>query len=66
MSAFDPKRTLRAVQIDNHPRWVKVKNPHAHTVNLKSERGLDLVKNMAKHADVMVENFAPGAIERPS
>src|SRR6516164_4094278 len=32
--------------------------------NLKSERGLELVKNMAKHADVMVENFAPGVIER--
>src|SRR6516165_9700488 len=32
--------------------------------NKKSERGLDLVKNMAKRADVMVENFAPGAIER--
>jgi len=39
-------------------------NKKSITVNLKSERGLDLVKNMAKHADVMVENFAPGAIER--
>src|ERR1700732_2891865 len=39
-------------------------NKKSITVNLKSERGLDLVKNMAKRADVMVENFAPGAIER--
>ena len=39
-------------------------NKKSITVNLKSERGLDLVKNMAKCADVMVENFAPGAIER--
>src|SRR3974390_2608704 len=39
-------------------------NKKTSTVNLKSERGLDLVKNMAKRADVMVENFAPGAIER--
>jgi crotonobetainyl-CoA:carnitine CoA-transferase CaiB-like acyl-CoA transferase len=39
-------------------------NKKSVTVNLKSERGLELVKNMAKHADVMVENFAPGAIER--
>ncbi len=39
-------------------------NKKSTTVNLKSERGLDLVKNMAKRADVMVENFAPGAIER--
>src|SRR5215813_8526669 len=39
-------------------------NKDSITVNLKSERGLELVKNMAKRADVMVENFAPGAIER--
>src|SRR5215831_14372060 len=39
-------------------------NKKSITVNLKSERGLDLVKNMVKRADVMVENFAPGAIER--
>ena len=39
-------------------------NKKSITVNLKSERGLKLVKNMAKRADVMVENFAPGAIER--
>ena len=33
-------------------------------VNLKDPRGVELVKEMAKHADVMIENFAPGAIER--
>src|SRR5690348_6262704 len=39
-------------------------NKKSVTVNLKSDRGLALVKEMAKHADIMVENFAPGAIER--
>src|SRR5437016_7094552 len=39
-------------------------NKKSVTVNLKSERGLSLVKEMAKRADVFVENFAPGAIER--
>jgi crotonobetainyl-CoA:carnitine CoA-transferase CaiB-like acyl-CoA transferase len=39
-------------------------NKKSVTVNLKSERGLALVKEMASHADVFVENFAPGAIER--
>jgi crotonobetainyl-CoA:carnitine CoA-transferase CaiB-like acyl-CoA transferase len=39
-------------------------NKKSVTVNLKSERGLALVKEMAKQADVFVENFAPGAIER--
>jgi len=33
-------------------------------VNLKDPRGLDIVKRLAKNADVMIENFAPGAIER--
>ena len=39
-------------------------NKKSITANLKSERGLALVKEMAKRADVFVENFAPGAIER--
>ena len=39
-------------------------NKKSVAINLKTESGLALVKNMAKHADVMVENFAPGAIER--
>src|SRR6202790_4773130 len=39
-------------------------NKRSITVNLKSERGLALVKEMVKHADVFAENFAPGAVER--
>ena len=33
-------------------------------VNLKDPKGLELVKGLIKSADVMIENFAPGAIER--
>src|ERR1700719_1722549 len=39
-------------------------NKKSVTVNLKSERGLALVKEMARKADVFTENFAPGAGER--
>src|SRR5260370_13227 len=39
-------------------------NKKSVTVNLKSERGLALVKEMAKKADVMIENMAPGTVER--
>jgi len=39
-------------------------NKKSVTVNLKSERGLALVKDMAKKADAMIENMAPGTIER--
>lgn len=39
-------------------------NKRSVAVNLKDPRGLELVKNLVKNADVMIENFAPGAIER--
>ncbi len=39
-------------------------NKKSITVNLKDPRGLDLVKQLARKADVFAENFAPGAIER--
>ncbi len=39
-------------------------NKRSITVNLKEERGLALVKEMVKQADVFAENFAPGAVER--
>jgi formyl-CoA transferase len=39
-------------------------NKRSLTVNLKDERGLALVKEMVKKADVFTENFAPGVVER--
>src|SRR5438445_9037030 len=39
-------------------------NKKSVTIDFKSERGLALVKDMAKKADVMIENMAPGTIER--
>lgn len=39
-------------------------NKRSITINLKSERGLALVKDMVRQADVFAENFAPGAVER--
>src|SRR5258708_35667084 len=39
-------------------------NKKSITANLKSERGLALVKELARKADVMIENMAPGTIER--
>ena len=62
-----PSQNQNQNQNQNQDSWYFLlfnANKTSITVNLKSERGLDLVKNMAKRADVMVENFAPGAIER--
>jgi crotonobetainyl-CoA:carnitine CoA-transferase CaiB-like acyl-CoA transferase len=39
-------------------------NKRSAAVNLKDPRGLEIVKNLVKQADVVIENFAPGAIER--
>src|SRR6516165_2583547 len=39
-------------------------NKKSVTVNLKSPRGVALVKEMAAKADVFVENMAPGTIEK--
>jgi formyl-CoA transferase len=39
-------------------------NKKSVAVDLKSPRGLALVKDLARKADVFIENFAPGAIER--
>ncbi len=39
-------------------------NKRSIAVNLKDPKGIEIVKNLAKHADVMIENMAPGTIER--
>ena len=39
-------------------------NKKSITCNLKSERGLELVKNLVKEADVFIENYGPGVIDR--
>ena len=62
----DPGRRLRPGQPDTDPYYFHAFNANKKsiTVNLKSPRGLELVKDMIRKADVMIENFAPGAIER--
>src|ERR1700732_5083831 len=39
-------------------------NKKSVTLNLKSPRGLEVVRELLKKADVTVENMAPGTIER--
>jgi len=62
----DPGRRLRPGQPDDDPYYFHVfnANKRSMTVNLKSPAGLALVKDMLRQADVCIENFAPGAIER--
>src|SRR5215467_14492751 len=62
----DPGRRLRPGKPDDDPFYFQQFNANKKsiTVNLKSPRGLALVKDMLRKADVCVENFAPGTVER--
>jgi formyl-CoA transferase len=39
-------------------------NKRSVTVNLKDERGQNILRDLIKHGDVFVENFGPGVIEK--
>ena len=39
-------------------------NKETVTLNLKSERGRELLRGLAANADVLVENFSPGTMDR--
>ncbi len=39
-------------------------NKRSITLNTKSERGKAVLKRLVEHCDVLVENFAPGALDR--
>ena len=61
----DPGRALGGQAAKDDPYFLLFNaNKKSITVNLKDPKGLALVKDLAAKADVMVENFAPGAIER--
>ena len=60
----DPGRRLRPGHPDTDPWYFHQFNANKKslTLNLKSPRGLEIVKALLKQADVTVENMAPGTI----
>jgi crotonobetainyl-CoA:carnitine CoA-transferase CaiB-like acyl-CoA transferase len=62
----DPGRRLQPGKPDNDPWYFHQFNANKKsvTLNLKSPRGLEIVRELLKKADVTVENMAPGTIER--
>src|SRR5213083_2806681 len=62
----DPGRRLQPGKPDNDPWYFHQFNANKKsvTLDLKSPRGLEIVKSLLKKADVTVENLAPGTIER--
>src|SRR3954449_3676956 len=62
----DPGRRLRPGKPDDDPWYFRQFNVNKKSlaINLKSPKGLELVKDMIKQADITAENMAPGTIER--
>jgi formyl-CoA transferase len=62
----DPGRRLRAGKPDNDPYYFYEFNVNKKSmaINLKSARGLQIVRDMIAKADIVAENMAPGTIER--
>src|SRR5581483_7122637 len=62
----DPGRRLQRGKPDTDPWYFHQFNANKKslTVNLKTPRGLEIVRELLKKGDVMVENMAPGTIER--
>src|SRR5207344_453719 len=64
--AGDPGRSLgrTSPQVDALYFLQYNSNKRSAAIDLKDQRGLELAKRLAGCADVMIENFAPGAIDR--
>jgi crotonobetainyl-CoA:carnitine CoA-transferase CaiB-like acyl-CoA transferase len=61
----DPVRT-HGPQKDGVPLWWKVisRNKQAITLNLSSEEGQEIFRQLVRQADVVIESFRPGTLER--
>ncbi len=61
----DPIRGWRVLDDDGTSLWWRSigRNKKSVTLDLKSEQGRELVRELMKTADVVVENFRPGVME---
>ena len=62
--AWLEERCRPGTQPNSHYFKILNANKKSITVDLKTPRGIQLVKDMVKSADVFAENLAPGTIER--
>jgi crotonobetainyl-CoA:carnitine CoA-transferase CaiB-like acyl-CoA transferase len=61
----DPIRGWREVQDGTSLWWHSLgRNKKSVTIDLKSEQGIELVKQLINSADVVIENFRPGVVEK--
>ena len=61
----DPLRQWRKLYKGTSLWWfVQARNKKSVTVNLKSPQGQEILRKLVKDADIVVENFRPGALEK--
>lgn len=61
----DPHREWGAMS-EHGAVWfpVQARNKRSVTIDLRKSEGQDLVRRLARHADILVENFRPGSLEK--
>lgn len=60
----DPLRKWRMIEDGTSLWWhVQTRNKRSVALDLRSEEGQDLVRQLAAEADVVVENFRPGTLD---
>ncbi|MGB8437503.1 MAG: CaiB/BaiF CoA-transferase family protein [Burkholderiales bacterium] len=61
----DPLRKWRKLYKDTSLWWyVQARNKKSVTANLRLAEGQEIVRRLAREADVVIENFRPGTIEK--
>ena len=61
----DPLRKWRKLHEGNSLWWyAQARNKRSVAVNLRDPEGQDIVRRLARQADIVVENFRPGAMEK--
>jgi formyl-CoA transferase len=61
----DPLRQWRKLYKGKSLWWLlQARNKQSVTVNLKTSEGQEIVRRLARDADVVVENFRPGTMEK--
>ena len=62
----DPIRNWGKARYKGRSLWwpVQSRNKKCITLNLREERGQQLLLRLIEHADVVTENFRPGTLER--
>src|SRR6187402_3721323 len=61
----DPLRKWRKLHEGNSLWWyAQARNKKSVAVNLKDGEGQEVVRRLVREADILVENFRPGALEK--